>query len=321
MKITPENLQAVLDYVDQTQPTEQAFAKVCVLDYFMKYLSELSPEESENFPQELIADLRFADFRATVWHLINEGSIETLKNFLSDDLDPSLYRLSAPYYRANYAFLYALGCGAVVDNTVKELEGDRDLWIYRGIKAIDLAIDISSRMDNMEATAAAISLKAEILKNKSFKEAADTAILGIRIAPNDEQKKEFVELWKEITDERFDIYFEHREASFINQLPLSQETIEEMCQKDQSIGEFVDRCLCSIEADYDRSPMLFVEKIEDVSNPELEELVEAARYVFCLDRIPSELHFDEGHPKANILYVVDDEDTTLYHQYIKEEEK
>ena len=55
--------------------------------------------------------------------------------------------------------------------------------------------------------------------------------------------------------------------------------------------------------------------------PESEKLVEAARYVFSLDRIPSELHFDEGHPKANILYVVDDKDTTLYYQYINEEEK
>jgi hypothetical protein len=162
-------------------------------------------------------------------------------------------------------------------------------------------------------------VKVDILKNKSFKEAADTAILGIRIAPNDKLKEEFVELWKEITDEWFNRFFEPQGASFINQLPLSQETIEEMCQKDQSIGKFVDTCLCSTEADYDRSPMLFVEKIEDVSNLELKELVDDARYVFCLDRIPSELHFDEGHPKANILYVVDDEDTTLYHPYIKEE--
>ena len=317
MKITPEEIQAVLDYIDQT--SIGGLAKVAVLDHLMKTHSELTEEEKEAFPDEVAADLRLADFSETIAQLADDEQIENLKDFVSNYLDLSEYRGAPPYYRAKYAYLNALGCRLILDNTNK-YESERDLWIYRGLKAIDIALDLFSRMEDSENFCTAVLAKTEILTNKSLKEAADFALLGIRMAPNEELKQRLVEYWKNITDKQFDLYFEPQEASFINQLPLPKETIEKMCQEDSSLGRFMENCLCSIEPNYDRSPILFVRKIEDIAEPEIGELAEDAKYVFCLDRIPPELRFDQGHPQANILYVVDDEDTTLYHEYKEENE-
>lgn len=320
MKITPKELQDVLDYIGHTPMTEQTLAKMTVLDYLMKCHSELTEEEKETFPIEVVADLRFADFCATVIHFANEGQIESLKTFISEDLAPADYRCALPFYRAKYAYLNAVGCLAILDNTTPECEADRDLWIYRGLNAVDSAIELFGRMEETEEACTALKVKTQILMNKSYKEAAESAITGIQVSPNNELRQEFVKLWKDITDKRFDLYYELTEASFINQLPLSQEKISKMREEDSSIGRFAEQCLCAIEPNYDRSPMLFVKNIEDVADPEIEELVENARYIFCLDRIPPELHFDKGHPKANILYEVDDEDTTLYHELKEDEE-
>lgn len=319
MKITPEEIKGVLDYVTETPVNDDAPAKLLILDYFMKYYSELSEEEKEVFPNELVADLRLADYQLTVAYLSNDNNIEALKTFVSDDLDLSQYRDAPPNYRAEYAHLNAVACMLILANTPKQDEAEHDLWIYRGLKAADLAIDLYSRMDKSELFFNALEAKVEILKNKSYKEAAESAIIGIRMAPNDELRLIFADLWKEITNERFDLFYEPKEISYINQLPLPKDTIEWIYKEDSAIGKLADQCLCSIEPNYDRSPILFVEKIEDIATPEIGELSEDAKYVFCLDRIPPELRFDEGHPQANILYEVDEEDTTLYHA-IKEDE-
>lgn len=320
MKITPKEMQDVLDYIEQIPVSDQAFAKMAVLDNLMKYHSELSDEEKEAFPDELIADLRLADFRATVESFSKDKQLQLLKNFVSDDLDPSSYRYAPLFYRAGYAILNAVACQDIIDSTPEDQYDERDLWIYRGLNAINLAIDLFVRMNDQEGTLSALQIKVDILKNKSYKEAAEIALLGIRQASSEEWQQTFVELWNEITNERFDLFFDPKEKSFINQLPLPTDIIEEMCGNDPHIGIFADKCLCFIEPDYDRSPILFVEKIEDVSTPEVGELSETAKYVFCLNRIPPEIHFDEGHPKANTLYEVDEEYTTLYHEFKEEEQ-
>ncbi|MCM1489774.1 MAG: hypothetical protein NC095_02965 [Muribaculum sp.] len=320
MKITPKEMQDVLDYIQQIPVSENSFAKMAVLDNLMKYHSELSDEEKEAFPDELVADLRFEDFRATVESFSKDKQLQLLKNFVIDDLDLSYYRDAPPFYRAGYAILNAVACQDIIDSTPKDQEDERDLWIYRGLNAINLAIDLFVRMDDQEGTFSALKIKADILRNKSYKEAAEIVLQGIRQAPNEEWQQTFVELWNEITNERFDLFFDPKEKSFINQLPLPKDTIEEMCKEDPHIGMFADKCLCSVEPSYDRSLILFVEKIDDVSTPEVGELSEIAKYVFCIDRIPPEIHFDEGHPKTNTLYEVDEEDTTLYHE-LKEDEQ
>ncbi len=320
MKITPDEMNRVLEYVSETPPTEKSTAKYAVLYAIWDAFSNLPEEEQKEFPIEIVIRLQYEERRMTFYHLVEEGWVDSVKSLFEDFLEITVHRNDPPYMRAAYAQLAALVCYYILLNTAKDAQNDLDLWIYRGLEAADLAIDLFMRLEEFEDAYDTLDTKTRILTFKSKKEAAQCALRGVRFAPDEDTRKKFAELWREINDERFDMFFDSKDKEFFNDLPLPKETIEELVAEDELISRLAGKCMCSLDPDYDRSPLLLVEKIEDVAIPEVGELAEDAREVFLINRIPPELKFDDGHPIPNVLYVVDDEDDTHYHEYQETEE-
>lgn len=311
----------MLGYVEKKSPADELIsAKTALLDTLSDYLSNLPAEEIEKYPAEDLAKLRFMAYKFTVAMLAEDQNIEQLKAFVCDNLELHSYRSYPPYERASYAGLAAWASQLILEYIPKDNDDQLDVWVYRGLRAADLAIDLYARMEENENALEIMAVKVKILTCKSYHEASKCALDGVRMATDELTLNKFAELWTDIHNKRFDMFFDTLDATFFSHLPLPKETVEELAE-DSPVGVLSERSFCTSEAAYDRSPIIFLEEIENAALPEVSELTEIADYVFLLDRYPAELRFDDGHPKANVLYVVDEEDDTLYHEITADDEE
>lgn len=316
MKITPKELRDVLDYIADTPNSEQTDAKVAVLDAIKTYFRDLSDEEKEEFPAEDILELTYCDYSQTVTFLSQDKSIDALKHFYEENLELYKHRTAPPYIRAMMGQLAAMACDIILDYTSADCYNDIDIWVYRGLEAANLAFDLFLRLEEVEDAYTTLKTKINILIRKSYHEAEVFALQGVRSAPTEELRNEFADFWMEIYDKRFKLYFDKGTgtAAFVNSLPLPPKKIKALIEENEDISGLIDKSLCTLEPYYDRSLILFVEQIKDVALPEIAKLTDEVSYVFLLDRIPAGLHFDDGHPKPNVIYVVDEDDDTSYHE-------
>lgn len=141
------------------------------------------------------------------------------------------------------------------------------------------------------------------------------ALLGEKLT--NEQKERLMEIYRKSTDALFDDYFAKKGIAVIQNAEEVDESVKDDLlefsfdlysegNEDEFWWLFTHK-----EAPEERKKIRFVEKIEDASDNNFDEIP----WVFTLDYIPSDIEFANGEePTAGAVYEVDAENPAQYHR-------
>lgn len=306
--MTKEEILKVYDFIQESDPDKATRTMVETLEKMGEAYNELSDEEKDTFPENFVPDFNVLYNQTCLSMFINNDLIEQIKQYAEEELAPHYYRKLPPYYRAKCAMIYSMACITIVARTPEDNEEQRELWTFRGLKAIEVAVDIFGRCEDNDGLYNALSLKMDLLKNKSVKEAIESAQVAIRYFGSGEYMEEMCGKWRELNDLRFEYYFDNEDVRFIESLPLSDE------KKNELMTELNTNCqqFCNIEPVYDRNTILIVDEISDITREDMQESVNEAHYIFEIDRIPKDVKFAGGDPVGRGLYVLEEDTLDTY---------
>lgn len=187
--------------------------------------------------------------------------------------------------------------------------------------AINLFEEIAKEENDQEAAELCVECKIDLVMIQlciSNKLARQTAISLFGESLDEVQKERLMAIYEEATDVLFNDFFNKAGIGVV-----MQSEIEDDMVKEEVINHLLEQYAETGNDDRDwwrfthkntpeeRKKIRFVEKIEDASNNNFDEIP----WVFTLDRYPFDIEFADGEkPTDASVYEIDTENTALYHR-------